>query len=300
MQNVTELNSKISIPNFLDDIHKIECDDSLKIILELFGGRFYIVNTLLDFLSDSNNYSILEERYDLVGKIIFELSDKETYKEDWEEFHEKLLKIPDNILLNWLLDYKPGKIKDDAEDIALDWLVTNQFNGKLTNENFKILKDLFQIADTPKELITFEKNMHFIDELKLFEDLSFIDKSYTSFSFETNEILEILKNIVINRKLGDFGHLELFLRLVKWYAPTKSIMDSHKYRAFALEVFEADDDSGVEMFSTNTFQIIQEYFHDINFMDSADEHKQMYQIKVEDEANYISKMQSQYPNYRHD
>lgn len=300
MQNVTELNSKISIPNFLDDIHKIECDDSLKIILELFGGRFYIVNTLLDFLSDSNNYSVLEERYDLIGKILFELSDKETYKEDWEEFHEKLLKIPDNILLNWLLDYKPGKIKDDAEDIALDWLVTNQFNGKLTNENFKILKDLFQIADTPKELITFEKNMHFIDELKLFEDLSFIDKSYTSFSFETNEILEILKNIVINRKLGDFGHLELFMRLVKWYAPTKSIMDSHKYRAFVLEVFEADDDSGVEMFSTNTFQIIQEYFHDINFMDSADEHKQMYQIKVEDEANYISKMQSQYPNYRHD
>lgn len=301
MQTITELSSKISVPDFLENINKVECDDSLKIIMKLFGGRLLVVNTILSYFTNQDTYPVLEERYDLIGRIIFDLSDSRTYLEDWEYFNEKFIEvIPDNILLNWLLDYKPGSHKSEAEDVALDWLVNNSFGGKITIENFPILKALFQITDCPKELYKFEKRVHFIDELKLFEDLSFIENSYTNFDFNKEEILEILKGIIIARKLTDFRHIEIFIRLVKWYAPTKSILDSHKYKAFVLEVFEADDDSGVEMFSTNTFQIIQEYFYDINFMDSADEHKQLYQIKIEDEANHISRMQSKYPNYRHD
>ena len=301
MQTSTELSSKISIPDFLENINKVECDDSLKIIINLFGGRLLVVNTILNYFSNQDTYPVLEERFDLIGKIIFDLSDSRTYLEDWEYFNEKFIEvIPDNILLNWLLDYKPGNRKSEAEDVALDWLVNNSFGGKLTSKNFPIIKELFEITDTPKELDKFEKRVHFIDELKLFEDLSFIDNTYTNFNFDKEEILEILRGIVIARKLTDFNHLEIFMQLVKWYAPTKSVMDTHKYKAFVLEVFEAEDDSGVELFSSNTFQIIQEYFYDVDFMDCADEHKHLYQIKIEDEANHISRMQSQYPNYRHD
>ena len=67
-----------------------------------------------------------------------------------------------------------------------------------------------------------------------------------------------------------------------------------------MEVFETDDESGIEMFSTNALQIIHEYFYDVNFMDTSDEIKQLYQITVENESNHISSMQEKYPNYRHD
>ena len=38
MQMITELSSKISVPDFLENINKVECDDSLKIIMKLSEG----------------------------------------------------------------------------------------------------------------------------------------------------------------------------------------------------------------------------------------------------------------------
>ena len=272
-----------------------------KILLEKLGGVELLVNKIVAEYKDipPTNDS-LKDIY-ILGELIFSTVGSSTYAEDWDKWFEYLRPLPVGYLIMLISNWCPKRHCDELSDSTLSYLLSCYYNSDLTQQIYDEISEFFEREELEPTLFEqFKKKIHFIDELALFDDVSFIEKSYTDFSFETTEILEILKGIILARKLNDFNQIELFIRLVKWYAPSKSVLDTYKYRSFVLEVFETDDESGVEMFSTNTFQIIQEYFYDVNFMDTSDEIKQLYQITVENEANHISSMQKKYPNYRHD
>ena len=272
-----------------------------KMLLKKLGGVELLVDKIVAEYKDiPPTDDSLKDIY-ILGELIFSTIGSSTYVEDWDKWFEYLRPLPVGYLIMLISNWCPKRHCDNLDDSVLSYLLSCYYNSDLSQQIYDEISEFFEKEDLePTMFEQFKKKIHFRDELALFDDVSFIEKSYTDFSFETTEILEILKGIILARKLNDFNQIELFICLVKWYAPSKSVFDTYKYRSFVLEVFETDDESGVEMFSTNTFQIIQEYFYDVNFMDTSYEIKQLYQITVENEANHISSMQEKYPNYRHD
>ena len=285
----------------LEILELCESEVLAKVLLGKLGGVELLVDKIVSEYKDvPPTEDSLKDIY-ILGELIFSTLGSDTYVEDWDKWFEHLRPLPAGYLIMLLSNWCPKRHRDELDDSTLSYLLSCYYNSDLTQQIYDEISEFFEKEDLePTMFEQFKKKIHFRDELALFDDVSFIENSYTNFSFETTEILEILKGIILARKLNDFNQIELFIRLVKWYAPSKSVFDTHNYKAFVLEVFETDDESGVEMFSTNALQIIHEYFYDVNFMDTSDEIKQLYQITVENESNHISSMQEKYPNYRHD
>ena len=285
----------------LEILELCESEVLAKVLLGKLGGVELLVDKIVSEYKDvPPTEDSLKDIY-ILGELIFSTLGSDTYVEDWDKWFEHLRPLPAGYLIMLLSNWCPKRHRDELDDSTLSYLLSCYYNSDLTQQIYDEISEFFEKEDLePTMFEQFKKKIHFRDELALFDDVSFIENSYTNFSFETTEILEILKGIILARKLNDFNQIELFIRLVKWYAPSKSVFDTHNYKAFVLEVFETDDESGVEMFSTNALQIIHEYFYDVNFMDTSDEIKQLYQITVENESNHISSMQEKYPNYIHD
>ena len=285
----------------LEILELCESEALAKVLLGKLGGVELLVNKIVSEYKDvPPTEDSLKDIY-ILGELIFSTLGSDTYVEDWDKWFEHLRPLPAGYLIMLLSNWCPKRHRDELDDSTLSYLLSCYYNSDLTQQIYDEISEFFEKEDLePTMFEQFKKKIHFRDELALFDDVSFIENSYTNFSFETTEILEILKGIILARKLNDFNQIELFIRLVKWYAPSKSVFNTYNYKAFVLEVFETDDESGVEMFSSTTLQMIHEYFYDVNFMDTSDEIKQLYQITIEDEANHISYMQKKYPNYRHD
>ena len=285
----------------LEILELCESEALAKVLLGKLGGVELLVNKIVAEYKDvPPTEDSLKDIY-ILGELIFSTLGSDTYVEDWDKWFEHLRPLPAGYLIMLLSNWCPKRHRDELDDSTLSHLLSCYYNSDLTQQIYDEISEFFEKEDLePTMFEQFKKKIHFRDELALFDDVSFIENSYTNFSFETAEILEILKGIILARKLNDFNQIELFIRLVKWYAPSKSVFNTYNYKAFVLEVFETDDESGVEMFSSTTLQMIHEYFYDVNFMDTSDEIKQLYQITIEDEANHISYMQKKYPNYRHD
>lgn len=291
--------TELTCEEFLTILQKFDDTDSNEAFLKMFGGHIEVTKKILEYYTLPENLESLNEYFEQIGDLIFGMG-FDTYIETWKYWEDLLVKIPNHVLINWLLDFKPGKRNELDVDVALNWLLTNKFDGEITDKNFPELEELFSKTDIPKDLEKFIKEKHFINELELFEDIGFIYEEYTNNPLNQNISLKILKSIIQNRKLDSFHKLYIFNNLVKWYAPSKNISNIDKYKAFILEIFETDDGSGINMFSDEMFAIIEEEFSDIDFNNCSDYHKDIYQTKVKNEADHISKMNSEFPLYRHD
>lgn len=75
------------------------------------------------------------------------------------------------------------------------------------------------------------------------------------------EILGIFKNIVISRKIEEPDHLNLFLNLIGWYSSKLNKPQD----TFVLEIFNANDDSGIPMWNNESIELWKFKFPNINF-----------------------------------
>lgn len=301
MNEQKTLSLTLTTPEILDALMGID-STALNGILKLLGGRNKVIDFLVEYFKDHPNDLKNNQKNEVFQYILFECSGNNTYREDWEELWPKLEDLPLSFLVDALQSYKPGKNGANAEDVAIDWLLSWKYNtGEMTQEIYGELVPYFDNDSLPDALDNFQKIIHFKNELELFEDLNFIENNYTDFDFDKSEITEILKGIVLARKLDDPIKLELFLNLVDWYAPNKSPIGPRYRTEFILDIFQVDDNSGIEMFSEDSMERIKENFYDIDFdFDSVEMVKEFNQNMIKDECNHITKMQAINPNYRHD
>ena len=101
------------------------------------------------------------------------------------------------------------------------------------------------------------KMENFLNNLK---KLSNVDDNLDVNASE-EEILGIFKNIVISRKIEEPDHLNLFLNLISWYSSKLNKPQD----TFVLEIFNADDDSGIPMWNNESIELWKFAFPNINF-----------------------------------
>lgn len=295
-----EIIIKLNASEILDALAGID-SSTLTSILKILGGRNNLIDFLVEYFKEFPNDLKNDQKNEVFQYILFECSGSSTYREDWEELWPKLEDLPLGFLVDALQAYKPGKNGADAEDVAVSWLLSWKYNtNEVTQEIYNELVQYFDKDSLPEALDKFKKREHYINELCLFEDLDFIEDNYTYFDFDKEEISEILKGIILARKLDDPIKLSIFLALVEWYAPKKNPFGPQYRKEFILEIIQVDDESGIEMFSENSWEKIREEFYDIDFEISAEMVKDSNQQMIQDECNHITKMQKINPNYRHD
>ena len=101
------------------------------------------------------------------------------------------------------------------------------------------------------------KMENFLNNLK---KLSNVDDNLDVNSSE-KEILETFKEIVISRKIEEPDHLNLFLNLISWYSSKLNKPQD----TFVLEIFNANDDSGIPMWNNESIELWKFKFPNINF-----------------------------------
>ena len=292
------LNSTVTVEELLDIIK--EDEDSIKHLIKIYGGYEKVSSLLLNYLI---NNDLGEENLRFIGYIIFDNSPRESYFKDWEYWELELKKLNLKTLVFLLSEFCPKyKNSSDYGNTILDWLLNNKYSTKLNASIYNELKDLFEKYEVDSDSMdVFRHREHFKNELGLFDYLDFIRNNYTNFDFDKNEILEMLKGLVIRRKIDDPVKLNLFLNLIDWYAPKKNPFGPNYRKEFILEIIEANDESGIETWSEESFSIIQDKFFDIDFRyESFHTVKSINDGIIQDEVNHITKMQSQFPTYRHD
>ena len=99
----------------------------------------------------------------------------------------------------------------------------------------------------------------FLNDLKTICDLDHLDGLDVNTSEE--EILEIFKKIVISRKIEEPDQLNLFLNLISW----NSSKLNKPQDTFVLEIFNANDDSGIPMWNNESIELWKFAFPNINF-----------------------------------
>ena len=99
----------------------------------------------------------------------------------------------------------------------------------------------------------------FLNNLKTLCSIDDLDNLDVNASEE--EILGIFKNIVISRKIEEPDHLNLFLNLISWYSSKLNKPQD----TFVLEIFNADDDSGIPMWNDESIELWKFKFPNINF-----------------------------------
>ena len=99
----------------------------------------------------------------------------------------------------------------------------------------------------------------FLNDLKTICDLDHLDGLDVNTSEE--EILGIFKKIVISRKIEEPDQLNLFLNLISW----NSSKLNKPQDTFVLEIFNANDDSGIPMWNNESIELWKFAFPNINF-----------------------------------
>ena len=301
-KKISKISAEVEVNEFLLLLAGME-DAPVEAVLKLFGGRIKIIDILIHYfiiepekLNDTNIY-------DTFKQILFNVSGNETYEEDWDLLWDKLQLLNIQIIVRLLEDHTPKRRHEKSEDAALRYLLEKRFFktniNMLTEHNIIIyneIKDLFEVE--PESLRLFRKKKFFVDKVLEFkdDDLKIIYDNYSEYKFETDEILEILKQSVNNFKIDTTEKLSIFLNLVRFYAPINSF--DRKYRdAFILEIFEAHTGEG---WDEHMLSLWQDEFYNVDFKWSCSEEvKDQIQDNVKDEANHISEMNGKYPNYNH-
>ena len=109
-------------------------------------------------------------------------------------------------------------------------------------------------------MIRYKNKMEkFLNNLKKLCDLDHLDGLDVNTSEE--EILGIFKKIVISRKIEEPDQLNLFLNLISWNASKLNKPQD----TFVLEIFNANDDSGIPMWNNESIELWKFAFPNINF-----------------------------------
>lgn len=300
MSQVVKIETEVTVFKFLDKVVGLD-DGPLTMVLDLFGGRTKIIDVLVEyFLGEPDNLKDKQQK-ETFKQILFSCSGNDTYAEDWEQLWDKLKDLPVGFLVESLEENPPGKNSGKCTDVALNYILWKKYDvsstDDITKEIYEELKDLFY--SEPEDFKKFRLRQHFIDEVLEFNDPRWIYETYSEFSFDKEEILEILKQVVTGRKLDTIEKVGIFLGMVRYYAP-QNIFDK-KYRdQFVLEIFEADDGSGVGMWSEDVEALWKEEFYDIDFDDCSEAIKDRISDSCKAEAKHISEQLKINPLYRHD
>lgn len=257
----------------------------------------WYVDTIGKILSDIDTYD--SEQLETVGQILFEDDDFRTYKESWSYHEARVINIKVEILIPWLFEYKPGRHNQKEEDVALSWLLCNKYNvddfSSLSSDIQTVLIDNFG-EDLPDDIKKYQAKKHYIDELLMFDDLTFIEDNKFNIDFEIKEIKELLCTVVKNKKITQISKLKTLCSLIDTFKPSNRF--DRKYGdAFILEIFESVD-SG--QWTEEEIEIWKEEFN-IDFeWNDADTIKEQISYSVKQESDYISEKLKTNPNYRHD
>ena len=100
---------------------------------------------------------------------------------------------------------------------------------------------------------------NFLNNLKKLSNINGPDS--LNINSSEKEILETFKEIVISRKIEEPDHLNLFLNLISWYSSKLNKPQD----TFVLEIFNADDDSGIPMWNDESIELWKFKFPNINF-----------------------------------
>lgn len=298
-----EINNKIKVIDFLDTLISIEkvSQYALGESLKLFGGRNTVIQLLFNFFIaepdklEDDNYS------NIYKSILFDCSLNQTYIDDWDEVWYLVKDLPLKFIVNALEEYPPGKKSIQGEDRALMYLLNNYYNcNYLTKDIYNELKSLFE--SEPINFKKFRKQEQFKIKILEFRDLEWLKENYSEFSFDRDEILSLLKQVIINNRLDNLMKFSLFIDIVRFFAPFNTI--NKRYRdAFILEIFEGIwgieviDEEGDE----EKYNLLVENFPEIDFeSDNSKDIKDNIDIVCKEEADHITKHLQNNQNYRHD
>ena len=103
------------------------------------------------------------------------------------------------------------------------------------------------------------KMENFLNNLKKLSNIDGPDS--LNINSSEKEILETFKEIVISRKIEEPDHLNLFLNLISWYSSKLNKPQD----TFVLEIFNANDDSGIPMWNDESIELWKFKFPNINF-----------------------------------
>ena len=302
-EKISTISTEVEVNDFLSLLAGME-DAPVEAVLKLFGGRIKIIGILIHYFIKNPENLNDRNTYDTFKQILFSVSGNETYEEDWDILWDKLKFLNIQIIVKLLEEHTPKRRHEKTEDAALRYLLEKRFFktniAMLTEHNIIIyneIKDLFEVE--PEALKLFRKKKFFVDKVLEFkeDDLKIIYDNYSEYKFETDEILEILKNSVESFKIDTTEKLSIFLNLVRFYAPINSF--DRKYRdAFILEIYEAHPDEG---WNETMLALWQDEFYNVKFNTICSaEVKDQIQDRNSEEAKHIGDMNKKYPNYRHD
>lgn len=251
-------------------------------------------------LADVDSFS--SDELETVGQIIFDDDEYPTYKEVWSNWESIMVTLSDAILLQWLIDFKPGKHSEECLDVALNWLMYNKYGvyyfDDLSGDIQKSLIVLF-IDDLPKEIKKFNEKIHFIDEMVLFQDFDFLDNNIIKFDFEVNEIKEILCQIVKDGKINTIEKLKNLCSYIKAFKP-KNSFDRKYGDAFVLEIFESIESIESDEWSDEFISVWKEEFNiDFEWV-NLDTVRDNINTSCAKESKYIDEQLKINLNYRHD
>ena len=242
---------------------------------------------------------------DLIWELMLDDPEVKNTNEAWTRYSRLINRLWNNhmdLFLN-LFEYDAPSYK--KEDTTVEWLLEEVYGGRKiqdleTKEITKIM-ELYDDESYPQILADYILENQFQNWLINFDTKhEFVYENYTTIKCNTFDIKEALKNVVINRKIHNTRILNDFFWVVDWFAPDKNLFGPNYRKEFILEIFQANDNSGVPMWSEEIFQIIKEHYYDIDFEDSFEMVRDLNRDKIKEEVNHIKKMTELNPLYRHD
>ncbi len=299
MENKIEnLMATITPYEFIDKMCGITEPVILNDIMDLFGGRDKVMCILINYFKENIEHLNTGEVYELFTQILFQCSNNESYTQDWEILWDKLNVLPLYVIVRLLEEHTPKKRNENNVDASLNYLLNNRYNSRLTKEIYQELKDLFECE--PEEFKTFRRKQNFIDKVSAFDDADYICNTYCEINFNESEILELLKQVVIDKKIDTIEKLNVFIRMVKFYAPLNNF-NGRRYRdVFVLEIFEGNDNGEVQSWDQEQVDIWYEEFPniDFNYTSYRDVKDRIDNINSEEAKHITSKLKDN-PNYNH-
>ena len=122
------------------------------------------------------------------------------------------------------------------------------------NKLFKYTKD-----EEYEKYLTGLVDQVYVNNLKKLSNIDGPDS--LNINSSEKEILETFKEIVISRKIEEPDQLNLFLNLISW----NSSKLNKPQDTFVLEIFNANDDSGIPMWNNESIELWKFAFPNINF-----------------------------------
>ena len=237
-----------------------------------------IYNILDKIMDIDNNYVEIYDDY-----IVPELKDR----------LEKDLKVTIEWVIYAIINWKPGRIKDDVGYVLEEYLKKIYKCNSWLDLPEHVL-DAVKVYDdgdyVPSEWKLHYRIEAFMKLLNTFEDYDTIESelSYLDYDLEESDMFEALCELAQNGKANN--NLDLFIKIIDDTAPAANGFRRYDKEFKANIINEGTWDE--EEFNTITTQ-----FHDVDF---ETPYSMIIQSSIQDEVDHINKMTAINPLYRHD